>query len=160
MKVSHPRQTPGSLRSSSTWKIPCHPISRQTESAGFCGRVHWCERISAAASQSDRGLSANYHSGSLIPTRSTLDLRVWTVFLCSALLTLPSTGAHWAHHPPSTPDSPHPPPRGGREEAGRSRRMRLPLPSHFIPFNIWWCLSAPHALTTRGTNRTFDTPQP
>lgn len=32
-KVSHPRQKRGSLRSSSTSKIPCHPISRQAEGA-------------------------------------------------------------------------------------------------------------------------------
>lgn len=46
---------------------------------------------------------------------------MWTVFLCSALLTLSSsTGAHWAHHhPPSKPDSPQPPPCLLPEEAGR-----------------------------------------
>lgn len=127
--MSHPGQTQGSLRSSSTWKISCYPISRQEEGAECCGGVRGRKRIKRAVRHSEV-ISCQLLPW-LIPMRWTLDLRARTVCLCSALLTLSFTGAHWAHHPPSKPDSLLP------KEAGRSRRMRLPLPSHFKPFNIW-----------------------
>lgn len=43
LEISYPRQKQESLRSSSTWKIPYHPISSQAEGAGCCRGCHGSE---------------------------------------------------------------------------------------------------------------------
>lgn len=92
-EISYPRRTQESLRSSSTWKIPYHPISSQAEGAGCCRgahETHWkaalshTELISFPFFNVCRCVAA-------IKRRWTLGGCVRTVFPCSGrLLTLPA----------------------------------------------------------------------